>query len=160
MSTQLQPLMSRIKEIGASYGKSPTQLLHLQKLGPSPNQRYWYHNELYEHGWSSLCSSVSGVSELADLPGERGADPRGQECQPGQGVRWRSWVEPDQRRGRRASDSGARDQGHQDAHRGVVNFLHFTLQWYIVARRLTFWREREKTLWCRHEPEVACSVCK
>lgn len=78
---QLQPLMNRIKEIGASYGKSPTQVrcFIYKSLEHLQTQYILDHNEMYEHGWSSLCSFVSGVSELADLPGERGANPRSQE---------------------------------------------------------------------------------
>ncbi|CAN6242137.1 unnamed protein product [Urochloa humidicola] len=37
---------------------------------------------------------AQGVSELAHLPGERGTNPWSQECQPGQGVRRRTRVEP------------------------------------------------------------------
>lgn len=88
---------------------------------------------MHEHDWSSFCSFVSGVSELADLPGECGANPRSQECQPGQGVRWCTRLEPDRRRGRRATNSGTRDQGHQDAYRGVVDTPYFTNPMHGIA---------------------------
>lgn len=112
------------------YGASPTKAWDI-----SGSKTF----EMYEHGWSSLCSFVSGVSELADLPGERGANPRSQECQPGQGVRRCTRLEPDGGRGGRATDSGTRDQGHQDAHRGVVDTLYFTNP--CRSRR---WRRRRR----------------
>ena len=75
---------------------------------------------------------VSGVSELADMPGQRGADPRGKERRAGHGVRRRARVEPHRRRGRGATDPRARDQGHQNAHRGVLmdhQFLYLLHDW-------------------------------
>ncbi|KAG0526556.1 hypothetical protein BDA96_06G155800 [Sorghum bicolor] len=68
--------------------------------------------ELYQLHWPGIWGNEGYLDGLADAYE--------------QGVRWCTRLEPDRRRGRRATNSGTRDQGHQDAYRGVVDTPHFT----------------------------------
>ena len=125
---QLQPLINRIKEIGGNYGRTPTQVLFFYLyLSVYPSELDFTMSVTVRSVSSSGSRNVvlvsdtdrvavcavwrrSGGAQLAGVPGQRGADPGGEERGAGAGVRGRAGVEPDGRRGGGAALHGAPGQ--------------------------------------------------